>query len=162
MIANIVSIADLRFSEWLELWFDYVQPHLSDRASPLHEATYARLVSRESPLQGLALKTGVPIGFAHFYYHPSTWSTSDQCYLQDLYVAPAARGRGHAERLIRAVAQIARQHGCSTLHWRARPTNAGALSLYARLADRNDRVSFTMPLDGPRQEPASPPRQPSL
>src|SRR5215831_18742714 len=42
------------------------------------------------------------VGITHFLAHPNT-SGSDACYLQDLFTAPDARGKGVARALISAV-----------------------------------------------------------
>src|SRR5687768_594660 len=45
---------------------------------------------------------GQLVGIAHFLIHAST-TTGDVCYLQDLFTAPTARGKGVARALIAAV-----------------------------------------------------------
>jgi GNAT superfamily N-acetyltransferase len=44
--------------------------------------------------------TGRLVGIAHFLVHASTTSP-DACYLQDLFTAPEARGKGVGRALIR-------------------------------------------------------------
>ena len=50
---------------------------------------------------------GTLVGITHFLVHPST-SSPDVCYLQDLFTAPDARGKGVARALIAAVVDWAR------------------------------------------------------
>lgn len=49
-------------------------------------------------------------GIAHYLFHATCWA-AESCYLQDLYVAEAARGRGAARALIERVAEAARERG---------------------------------------------------
>ncbi|WP_328433630.1 GNAT family N-acetyltransferase [Streptomyces sp. NBC_00425] len=50
------------------------------------------------------------VGIAHYLFHSTAW-TADSCYLEDLYVDEAARGRGVARALIERVADAARERG---------------------------------------------------
>ena len=68
------------------------------------------------------------------------------CYIQDLYVTTAARGRGLAQALIQAVAREAESTGSHVMHWNTRAGNQSALVLYERIAQRSDRVMFTLSL----------------
>jgi len=73
------------------------------------------------------------IGIVHFLTHASTTS-ADVCYLQDLFCAPQARGRGVARSLIAQVTEWARARDCSRVYWSTQETNATARKLYDRVA----------------------------
>ncbi|MFF7245418.1 GNAT family N-acetyltransferase [Embleya sp. NPDC008237] len=72
------------------------------------------------------------VGIAHFLVHAST-TTPDVCYLQDLFTAPEARGRGVAGALIAAVAEWARERECSRVYWSTHQDNTTARRLYDRV-----------------------------
>ncbi len=36
------------------------------------------------------------VGLTHYVFHPNLWRDEGVCYLQDLFTAPEARGRGIA------------------------------------------------------------------
>ena len=63
-------------------------------------------------------------------------TVGNYCYLQDLFVAPEARGHGLGRALIEAVYREAKAAGASRVHWLTHETNATARALYDTLADR--------------------------
>ncbi len=70
------------------------------------------------------------VGLAHSVVHPSTWALNGYCYLEDLFVARAARGGEVARRLIDATALAARERGVERLYWHTQQFNGAARSLY--------------------------------
>jgi GNAT superfamily N-acetyltransferase len=85
------------------------------------------------------------IGITHFLVHPNT-ITADVCYLQDLFTAEEARGRGVGQALIEAVAQWARERGCAKVYWQTHEDNETARRLYDRLAKYDGFVVYRLPL----------------
>jgi len=65
----------------------------------------------------VAEKDGALIGLTHFVFHRHGWKIEDVCYLQDLYVSPAARGTGCGRKLIEAVYAAADAKGCPSVYW---------------------------------------------
>ena len=53
--------------------------------------------------------------------------------MDDLFVAERARGQGHADALIEAVAEVARLHGAPLVSWFTMPDNKRAHAVYDRL-----------------------------
>ena len=68
------------------------------------------------------------------------------CYLQDLFVDPATRGKGAGRALIEAVATKAREHGADRLYWLTQDHNAEARQLYDRLAKTRGFIKYDYPL----------------
>jgi GNAT superfamily N-acetyltransferase len=84
----------------------------------------------------LAWQDGQPVGFALCFVCYSTFKTSPCLWLEDLYVTPAARARGHGGELLRHLAQVAVARGYPRLDWAVLDWNAGALGFYRRLGAR--------------------------
>jgi len=84
-------------------------------------------------------------GIAHFLVHASTTS-SDLCYLQDLFTDPGVRGRGIGRSLIESVSAWAREQGCERLYWHTQRHNDTARRLYDRLGEHRDFIVYTRPL----------------
>jgi GNAT superfamily N-acetyltransferase len=78
----------------------------------------------------------VPLGFALYFMNYSTWKGRAGVYLEDLYVTPAARGRGVGTALLRALAQVAVQRGCVRMEWSVLDWNTPAIEFYAALGAR--------------------------
>jgi GNAT superfamily N-acetyltransferase len=89
---------------------------------------------------------GQPLGFATVYW---TWSTTQAArigVMNDLFVAPAARGSGLAEQLIEACRERCRAHGAKTLAWQTAPDNERAQRLYDRIGgEREQWVDYSLP-----------------
>jgi GNAT superfamily N-acetyltransferase len=76
---------------------------------------------------------GVPQGFALFFHNVSTWLGKPGLYLEDLFVRPAARGRGLGKALFRHVARCAAERGCGRLEWAVLDWNEPAIGFYRKL-----------------------------
>lgn len=88
---------------------------------------------------------GVLVGITHFLVHASTTS-QDVCYLQDLFTAPEARGKGVARELIAAVTEWARARGCVRVYWSTHETNATARRLYDQVAVNRGFILYQIAL----------------
>lgn len=76
---------------------------------------------------------GAPQGFAVYFQNFSTWVGRPGLFLEDLFVRPAARGRGLGKALFLAVADIARARGCRRLDWMVLDWNTPAIEFYRRM-----------------------------
>jgi GNAT superfamily N-acetyltransferase len=76
---------------------------------------------------------------SHFLLHASTTS-ADLCYLQDLFTAPEARGKGVARALIAEVGHWAR--GCARAYWHTHSRNETAHRLYDQVAENRGFIQY--------------------
>lgn len=135
------------FDRWLTLWNGYNAFYGRSAASALDEevtrTTWARFFDEAEPVHALvAERAGELIGLAHFLFHRSTISIVDTCYLQDLYTSEAARGHGVGRALIEAVYAAAETAGAQRVYWQTHETNATAMRLYDRVAERSGFVVY--------------------
>jgi GNAT superfamily N-acetyltransferase len=84
----------------------------------------------------IAEQANEPVGFALFFPSYSTFLARPGLYLEDLFVRPAARGRGIGAALMSALARIAVERGYGRFEWSVLDWNAPALGFYARLGAR--------------------------
>lgn len=105
--------------------------------------TWARLHDPAEPMHVLGAYLDDRLcGIAHYLFHRSCWTIGDYCYLQDLFVAEGARGRGLGRALITAVEERARAAGASRVYWLTHESNTGARALYDRLAERSGFIQY--------------------
>jgi GNAT superfamily N-acetyltransferase len=79
---------------------------------------------------------GEPCGFALFFHNFSTFLGKPGLYLEDLYVRPAARGRGLGTRMLAWLARLALERGCGRFEWAVLDWNEPALKVYRALGAR--------------------------
>lgn len=110
-----------------------------------YERTWDRLMSADGIYGFGARLDGGLVGITHYLYHTGIWARP-VCYLEDLFVDPAVRGRGVARALIEAVAQRAREEGACRLYWLTHQDNSTARALYDRVAKFSGFVEYEAPL----------------
>jgi GNAT superfamily N-acetyltransferase len=74
-----------------------------------------------------------PAGVAQVRYRHSVWTAADDCWLEDLFVREAVRGRGVGRALVEAVVRSARGRGCRRVELDVNEDNPPALALYERV-----------------------------
>jgi len=118
--------------DWDPLWRGYLAFYRAEVAADVTDQTFRRLCAGDEGTVGLVAVDSAdrPIGLAHLLYHPSTWTATGHCYLEDLFVDPAHRGAGVARALVEAAVAHAAGRGVSRLYWTTEKTNAPARSLY--------------------------------
>ena len=80
-----------------------------------------------------ALEDGKEVGYALFFYNFSTFLGRAGIYLEDLYVQPEYRGRGHGKALLKTLASIAVERGCGRLEWSCLDWNRPSIDFYLSL-----------------------------
>lgn len=121
---------------WEPLWNGYLAFYGTSVAPAVTDETWRRLLDPAEPMHVLGAFAGdVLLGIVHFIFHRATWSMGDYCYLEDLFTAEAARGRGAGRALIEAVYARARAVGANRVYWLTQTDNAIARGLYDKLAD---------------------------
>ena len=84
-----------------------------------------------------ALEDDKEVGFALFCYNFSTFVGKAGIHLEDLFVKPEYRGRGHGKRLITEVARIAKERGCGRLEWACLDWNKKSIDFYLSLGAKS-------------------------
>lgn len=105
-------------------------------ADPAHEG-----------IQLLARDEGRAVGFATIFWSWATTSAERIGVMNDLFVAPEARGTGLAAALIEACRAECVARSAGKLTWQTAPDNAAAMKLYDRVgATREQWVDYWLPV----------------
>jgi GNAT superfamily N-acetyltransferase len=120
LVELIRELADYeRLLDRVRVRSEDLQRHLFG-ARPYAEAVIARAASQ-------------PAGFALWFYNYSTFEGRPGLYLEDLFVRPAHRGRGHGEALLRHLARLAVERECARFEWAVLDWNEPAIRFYRKL-----------------------------
>ena len=95
-----------------------------------------------------AMEDGVEVGFALFFHNFSTFLGRSGIYLEDLFVKPEYRGRGHGKALICELARITVERGCGRLEWCCLDWNTPSIEFYLSLGARQMNEWTTYRLSG--------------
>lgn len=129
---------------WRPLWRGYLEFYKTVLPEEVTATTWRRLLDPGEPLYGLVAELkGEIAGFAHCVLHRGTWSLTQHCYLEDLYVAASKRGSGLGGALIAAVYREADARGADRVYWLTHETNTTARALYDRVALRSGYLHYT-------------------
>lgn len=130
--------------QWQVLWQGYLTFYDTQLSDNVTNLTWQRMLGEKEQIWGFGAfdEQGNMLGFTHFLYHRSTWSATHYCYLEDLYAAPHARGKGVGRALIEAVRQHAEANSSSRLYWHTHETNATAQTLYDKVAQKSGFIKY--------------------
>ena len=133
---------------WKPLWDGYNAFY--GRSGPtalpneITETTWRRFFDPAEPVFALVAEdAGRLLGLTHYLFHRSTTRIEPTCYLQDLFTAPAERGRGIGRALIQAVFEQARSAGISRVYWQTQHSNAAGRLLYDKVARHAGFIGYS-------------------
>lgn len=122
-------------NSWAPLWQGYLDFYKTELAPEITDVTWNRLLDPDEDMHCLVAENdaGEMIGIVHYLYHRVTWAVADRCYLEDLFVAAAARGTGAGRALIEAVYAAADERGADQVYWLTQDFNEEGRRLYDRV-----------------------------
>lgn len=80
----------------------------------------------------VAEQDGALVGYALFYPTYSSFQTAPAMWLEDLFVEPAARGRGAGRMLLSELSELALERGCARVGWIVLDWNRPSIEFYER------------------------------
>lgn len=147
MNLNIRELKETDKDSWLELWAGYLEFYKSNLSPEQTEFTWKRLINNEQKMYGFVAENenGV-IGFTHCLFRPSTWTETDYCYLEDLFVDPGIRGKGIGRALMNRVIELAKEKNSKRVYWTTQEFNKTARVLYDSITSVSEFVQYRLPL----------------
>ncbi len=132
---------------WGALYAGYAEFYGVAQTEEMRDRVWSWLIDPDHEVEGrLAVLEGQVVGFAHFRPFSRPLMAATGGFLDDLYVAPAARGSVAAEALIRAVEAEGRKRGWGLIRWITADDNARARTLYDRVAEATRWVTYDLKL----------------
>jgi GNAT superfamily N-acetyltransferase len=143
----IRTVAPNDFAQWKSLWDGYNGFYGRKDKTALPDATtnmtWSRFFDAYEPVHALvAEESGRLLGLVHYIFHRSTISIAPTCYLQDLFTHESARDMGVGRALIEEVYRRAAQAGSSRVYWLTHETNAIAMKLYDKVAEKSGFIVY--------------------
>jgi GNAT superfamily N-acetyltransferase len=148
MTLTIRAIEEKDKDQWLKLWAGYLEFYKSTISSEQTELTWKRLINNEQKMFGFVAESeeGV-IGFTHCLFRPSTWTETDYCYLEDLFVDPSIRGKGVGRALMNKVVELAKEKNSKRVYWTTQEFNKTARVLYDSIIPVSEFVQYRLKID---------------
>ncbi|RWZ61209.1 GNAT family N-acetyltransferase [Labedella populi] len=146
------------FFPWLTLYEDYATFYHAPITDERAVQTWQWITNGEYGLRAFVVEdpdadaaAGTPslIALAHVRTIAQPLEGTTALYLDDLYVAESARGRGVASDILAFLRDLARSEGHSGVSWITAADNETAQRVYDRLATRTTWVTYEMSV-GPR------------
>jgi GNAT superfamily N-acetyltransferase len=146
-----IFIRDVResdFGKWKPLWDGYNAFYGREGATALPDEitnlTWSRFFDGYEPIHALVAEhAGKLAGLVHYLFHRSSTQLRSNCYLQDLFTVESARGQGIGRALIEEVYGRAAQAGSGRVYWQTHETNATAMKLYDKLAEKSGFIIYS-------------------
>ena len=131
---------------WDVLYQGYADFYRVAQTPAMRDTVWAWLHDASALQEGLVAEAsdGGLIGLAHFRPFARPLSATTGGFLDDLFVAPEARGSGVAEALLASLKAIAAQRGWSVVRWITAEDNVRARALYDRVATSTQWVTYDL------------------
>lgn len=136
------------FDVWFLLWRGYCEALGGDVPDEVSRGVWQRILAPDQPIWCLVAcdERDKPVGIAVYVLHLHTWSLKTVCYLEDLFVAPEARGTGAARALIEELVALGRKHDWRRVYWHTEEHNYRARTLYDRIVPRTNKLRYDIDL----------------
>lgn len=141
-----IAISD--YASWCSLYAAYEEFYQVTQTQAMRDQVWSWLHDATHEVNGFIATdhAGAAIGLAHYRPFARPLSASTGGYLDDLFVAPSARGNAVGTKLIEAVTQVAKQKNWSVLRWITAENNYPARSTYDKLAMQTQWVTYDIKL----------------
>ena len=132
-------------TRWGELYSGYAEFYRTEQSEQQRDLVWSWVLDPAHEVKALvAERDGDIAGIAHYRPFARPLAAGTGCYLDDLFVDPAARGSGAADALLDGLRRIAAEHGWGVVRWITADDNHRARSKYDRYATRTMWITYDM------------------
>jgi GNAT superfamily N-acetyltransferase len=129
--------------QWEALFAGYADFYGVQQTPQMRETVWGWLMDPDHGTNALVAEAdGALVGFTHYRPFVSQLRAITNCFLDDLFVDPVARGSGAAAALIEGVRAKAVENGWGVVRWITAEDNYRARALYDRVAARTPWVTY--------------------
>lgn len=131
---------------WDVLYQGYADFYKVPQTSEMRDTVFGWLMDEAHEVSGLVAETDQSkiIGLTHYRPFASPLRAITNCFLDDLFVSPDARGSGAADALIEGVAQVARENDWGVVRWITADDNYRGRGVYDKVATRTMWVTYDL------------------
>jgi GNAT superfamily N-acetyltransferase len=138
---------DADYADWRRLYEGYATFYKRPMNDEIAGRVWAWIHDPAQLLEARVARDGERVvGLAHFRAMPRPLTGSMAGFLDDLFVEPARRGEGIADRLIEALAAIGRERQWGIIRWLTADNNYRARGVYDRHATRTFWITYQIDL----------------
>jgi len=133
-------------NQWREMWDGYCSFYEASVSADVTNSVWARILDKNESIYAVVAQdeSGQTLGFANYILHPFTWGKGSACYLEDLFVKPAARGNGVGQSLIDELLRRGKDNQWARVYWMTASDNETARKLYDRYCSADSFVRYTV------------------
>ncbi|RFA08803.1 GNAT family N-acetyltransferase [Subtercola boreus] len=143
---SIRPLAASDFDEWQRLYVGYGEFYNSPTAGVIASRVWGWLLDPAHETEGFVAVDGGGrlVGLAHVREFARPLAGARGLYLDDLFVAPDARGSGVATALLTSLRSLAAARGLDVVRWITASDNDTAQRVYDKLADKTAWVTYNI------------------
>lgn len=133
-------------AEWDVLYQGYATFYKVEQTEEMRDTVFGWLMDATHGSNGLVAvdEAGKLIGLTHYRPFVSCLKAVTNCFLDDLFVDPAARGSGAADALIEGVRKVADEKGWPVVRWITADDNYRGRGVYDKVATRTMWITYDL------------------
>lgn len=141
---RIVPLAARHRADWERLYAGYAEFYRVTQTPEMRATVWGWIMDPSHEVKALVAEdaAGRLLGLAHYRPYARPLSATTGCFLDDLFVAPEARGQRVGEALIEALGALAQERGWSVVRWITADDNYRARTAYDRVATRTMWITY--------------------
>lgn len=145
---TIRPVAPSDNAAWSKLYAGYADFYRTAQTPEMRDTVWSWLMDDRHEVNGfIALDdAGEAVGIAHYRPFARPLAASTGGYLDDLFVAPSARGNDIGRQLVAAIVEVAKRKQWTVVRWITAEDNYRARGSYDRIATRTPWITYDIPV----------------